>query len=116
MKAVSPPSWLQPYPTALPTVRPLGCAAASAGGTTATYPTVPKVGDVESVVYGQDTRGSGPIFPGRFPGRGTYQTHSHHQHASSETEFPELKGKCHTFKMDGFFDTFFFFNSDFIKL
>ena len=61
MKAVSPPSWLQPYPTALPTVRPLGCAAASAGGTTATYPTVPKVGDVESVVYGQDTRGSGPI-------------------------------------------------------
>ena len=44
---------------------PLGRTAVSVGGTTATYPTVPKVGDVQSVVYGQDTRGGGPIFPGR---------------------------------------------------
>lgn len=51
---------------------PLGRAAVSVGGTTATYPTVPKVGDVESVVYGQDTRGGGPIFPGRFPRRGKH--------------------------------------------
>ena len=35
----------------------------------------------------------------------------------SETELPELKGKCPTFKMDGFFNMcFFFFKSDFIKL
>lgn len=33
----------------------------------ATYPTISEVGDIENVVYGQNTRGSGAIFPGRLP-------------------------------------------------
>lgn len=33
-----------------------------------TYPTISEVGNIEDVVYSQNTRGSGPIFPGRLPG------------------------------------------------
>lgn len=33
----------------------------------ATYPAVPKVGDIENVVHDQDACGSGAVFPGRFP-------------------------------------------------
>ena len=80
------------------------------GGTTATYPTVPKVGDVQSVVYGQNTRGGGPVFPGWLPvGGNTSETQSPPTCQHSETELPELKGKCPAFKMDGFFNTCFFF-------
>lgn len=47
---------------------PPGDCAALSGSSRATYPTISQVGDIQNVVYGQNTRGSGAIFPGRLPG------------------------------------------------
>lgn len=66
-KTATQPAPLHSWSASAPSTLPRLARCRLRGGLRATYPTVSEVGDVKGVVYSQNARGGGPIFPGRLP-------------------------------------------------